>query len=88
MVGQRALWSVTAPGQLEVWLNAAAGHALVTGTVGTVSLTTSDEKRLAIPSSALVLDGGQGWVLVHDRSGNQRRHVFPGPPDGGWTSIV
>ncbi|QLD54075.1 efflux RND transporter periplasmic adaptor subunit [Paraburkholderia fungorum] len=88
VVVQRALWSVTAPGQLEVWLNAASGHALVTGTVGTVSLTTSDEKRLAIPSSALVLDGGQWWVLVHDRSGNHRRRVVPGLSDGGWTSIV
>lgn len=88
VVVQRTSWSVTAPGQLDVWLNAASGHALVAGTVGTVSLTTSDDKRLVIPSTALVLDGGQWWVLVHDRSGNQRRHVFPGPSDGGWTSIV
>lgn len=88
VVVQRASWSVTAPGQLEVWLNAAPGHALVTGTVGTVSLTTSDDKRLAIPSTALVLDGGQWWVLVRDKNGNHRRHVVPGLSDGGWTSIM
>src|SRR5258708_18741519 len=87
VVVQRVSWSVTAPGQLEVWLNAAPGHALVTGAVGTVSLTTSDDKRLAIPSTALVLDGGQWWVLVRDRSGSHRRRVIPGLSDGGWTSI-
>jgi len=88
VVVQRASWSVSAPGQLEVWLDAARGSALVTGTVGTVSLTTSEDKRLVIPSTALVLDSGQWWVLVHDRSGNQRRHVVPGAADGGWTSIM
>ncbi|TAL99035.1 MAG: HlyD family efflux transporter periplasmic adaptor subunit [Paraburkholderia sp.] len=88
VVVQRVSWSVTAPGQLEVWLNAAPGRALVTGTVGTVSLTTSDDKRLAIPSTALVLDGGQWWVLVRDKSGNHRRRVVPGLSDRGWTSIV
>lgn len=88
VVVQRATWSVAAPGQLEVWLNALPGRTLVAGTVGTVSLTTSGDKRLAIPSAALVLDGGQWWVLVHDKGGNHRRHVVPGPADGGWTSIV
>lgn len=87
VVVQRASWSVIAPGQLEVWLNPASARSLVAGTVGTVSLTVSDDKRLAIPSTALILEGGQWWVLVHDRSGNHRRRVGPGPSDAGWTSI-
>lgn len=87
VVVERVSWSVTTPGQLEVWLNAVQGTALVPGTVGTVSLTTSDDKRLAIPSTALILDAGQWWVLVRDRSGSRRRQVIPGLSDGGWTSI-
>jgi multidrug efflux pump subunit AcrA (membrane-fusion protein) len=84
---QRTSWSVTAPGQLEVWLDAVPAGSLVAGTVGTVSLTTSDDKLLAVPAAALILDGGQWWVLVHDKSGNHRRRVVPGLSDGGWTSI-
>ncbi|HEX7908393.1 MAG TPA: efflux RND transporter periplasmic adaptor subunit [Paraburkholderia sp.] len=84
---QRASWSVAAPGQLEVWLGAAPARNLVAGTVGTVTLTTSDDKRVAVPSAALILDGGKWWVLVHDKSGNQRRSVVPGQSAGGWTSI-
>ncbi|QCP52440.1 efflux RND transporter periplasmic adaptor subunit [Trinickia violacea] len=84
---QRTSWSVTAPGQLEVWLDAQPGHSLVAGTVGTVSLTASDDKRLAVPSAALILDGGQWWVLVRDKGGNHRRRVVPGPSEGGWTSV-
>ncbi|SOE66378.1 RND family efflux transporter, MFP subunit [Burkholderia sp. OK233] len=87
VVVQRMSLSVTTPGQLEVWLNAASGHSLVAASVGTVSLTASDDKRLAIPTTALVLDGGQWWVLVRDKSGSRRRQVTPGISDGGWTSI-
>ncbi|MGF6931211.1 cobalt-zinc-cadmium efflux system membrane fusion protein [Paraburkholderia sp. UCT70] len=87
VVVQRTSWSVTAPGQLEVWLNVAPGISLESGAVGTVSLSASDDKRLAIPSTSLILDGGEWWVLVHDKSGNHRRHVAPGLADGGWTSI-
>jgi multidrug efflux pump subunit AcrA (membrane-fusion protein) len=87
VVVEHVSWSVTTPGQLEVWLNAVKGTALLPGAVGTVSLTISDDKRLAIPSTAFILDAGQWWVLVRDRSGNRRRQVIPGLSDGGWTSI-
>lgn len=84
----RTSWNVAAPGQLEVWFNAAAGHVLSAGEVGTISLTVSGDKRLAIPSSALVLDAGQWWVLVCDKGGSSRRQVVPGLADGGWTAIM
>ncbi|MFM0509235.1 efflux RND transporter periplasmic adaptor subunit [Paraburkholderia sp. RL17-373-BIF-A] len=87
VVVQHVSRSITTPGQLEVWLDAASGPSLVAGSVGTVSLTASDDKRLAIPSTALILDGGQWWVLVRDKSGSRRQQVTPGISDGGWTSI-
>ncbi len=79
--------SLTTPGQVEVWLKAGPGYTLDPGAVGTVSLTTSEDKQVAVPSAALILDAGQWWVLVRDRSGSRRREVVPGLSDRGWTSI-
>lgn len=87
VVVQRVSRSLTAPGQVEVWLKAGPGYTLDPGAVGTVSLTTSDDRHVAIPSTALILDAGQWWVLVRDRSGSRRRKVVPGLSDGGWTSV-
>ncbi|SMG39689.1 membrane fusion protein, cobalt-zinc-cadmium efflux system [Paraburkholderia susongensis] len=87
VVVQRVSRSLTTPGQMEVWLKAGPGYTLDPGAVGTVSLTTSDDKQVAIPSGALILDAGQWWVLVRDRSGSRRRQVVPGLSDGGWTSV-
>lgn len=86
VVVQRTSLSTTMPGQTDVWLKTSDGHALPAGGVGTLSLTETTEK-LAVPSIALVLDGGQWWVLVHDSHGEHRRHVVPGPSDDGWTII-
>jgi len=90
VVVERASWSVPNPGQLEVWLSAVRGGSpgsLVSGAVGALTLSASDDRRLAIPTTALVLDGGEWWALVHDKTGNYRRHVVPGPASAGWTSI-
>ncbi|MEI5999788.1 efflux RND transporter periplasmic adaptor subunit [Paraburkholderia bengalensis] len=86
VVVQRTTLNVTMPGQTDVWLKTSDGHALPAGGVGTLSLTETTEK-LAVPSSALVLDGGQWWVLVHDSHGEHRRQVVPGPSEDGWTTI-
>jgi hypothetical protein len=87
VVIKRTSWSIATPGQLEVWLVPVQGGSLDFGAVGTVSLSASDDRQLAVPSTALVLDGGEWWVLVHDKAGNHRRRVAPGLADGGWTSI-
>jgi RND family efflux transporter MFP subunit len=87
VVVKRTSWSVPTPGQLEVWLSPVQGGSLDSGAVGTVSLSASDDRQLAVPSTALVLDSGEWWVLVHDNTGNHRRHVAPGLADAGWTSI-
>ncbi|MPW18942.1 efflux RND transporter periplasmic adaptor subunit [Paraburkholderia sp. CNPSo 3157] len=86
VVVQRIALSATMPGQTDVWLKTSDGHPLPAGGVGTLSLSASAEK-LAVPSSALVLDGGQWWVLVHDKRGEHRRQVVPGPSDNRWTTI-
>ncbi|MFM0197975.1 efflux RND transporter periplasmic adaptor subunit [Paraburkholderia strydomiana] len=87
VVVQRVSRSLTAPGQVEVWLKAGPGYTLDPGAVGNVSLVLSDDRQVAIPSTALILDAGQWWVLVRDRSGSRRRQVVPGLSDGGWTSV-
>jgi multidrug efflux pump subunit AcrA (membrane-fusion protein) len=87
VVVQRVAPSVASAGQTDVWLSPSPGSHVVAGAVGSVSLSVSEDSRLAVPSSALVLDGGQWWVLLHDKAGNQRRSVVPGPANGGWTSI-
>ena len=87
VVVKRTSWSLQTPGQLDVWLSPVQGGGLVSGAVGTLTLSASDDRRLAVPSSALVLDSGQWWVLVHDKAGNHRRRVAPGFADAGWTSI-
>lgn len=83
----RLSWNPSVAGQLEVWLVPAAGETLVSGTAGTVTFGRAQEKHPAVPSSSLILDGGQWWVLVRDAGGNHRRHVAPGPAEGGWTAI-
>ncbi len=87
LVVKRTSWSVTTPGQLEVWLSPVEGGSLESGSVGTISLSASNNRQLAVPSTALVLDGGEWWVLVHDKTGNHRRRVAPGLADRGWTSV-
>ena len=87
VVVQRVTPSVSSTGQMDVWLSYPPGSRVVAGSVGSVSLTVSEDKRLAVPTSALVLDGGRWWVLLHDKVGNQRRSVIPGPANAGWTSI-
>ncbi|MCC8392371.1 efflux RND transporter periplasmic adaptor subunit [Paraburkholderia sp. MMS20-SJTR3] len=87
VVVRRTSWSVATPGQLEVWLSPVEGSSPEPGSVGTISLSPPDERHLAVPSTALVLDGGEWWVLVHDKTGNHRRRVAPGLTDSGWTAI-
>lgn len=86
VVVQRTSPSATTPGQTDAWLKPSDGHALPAGAVGALSLVASTE-RLAVPTSALVLDRGQWWVLIHDPQGEHRRQVVPGSSDNGWTTI-
>jgi RND family efflux transporter MFP subunit len=80
-------WNPAVAGQLEVWLVQTNGEELMPGAIGTVTFGSTQDKHPAVPTSSLILDGGQWWVLVHDGGGNHRRHVAPGPAEGGWTVI-
>lgn len=84
---ERLAWNPATPGQLDVWMTPGDGEKLSPGAAGTAKFGTALGRQIVAPSSSLVLDGGQWWVLVHDKSGNHRRHVLPGAAEQGWTVI-
>ncbi|MGA7801920.1 MAG: hypothetical protein WCC36_14025, partial [Gammaproteobacteria bacterium] len=57
------------------------------GESGTVTLEGASRTLVAVPTEALILDGGRWWVLVHTGGGNHRQVVVPGPSRGEWTTI-
>lgn len=57
------------------------------GEAGTVRLRGVAQKAVMIPTSALILDQGRWWVLVHEQGKDQRRQVTPGVQRGDWTVI-
>lgn len=59
----------------------------ISGTWGKVELNGPVESTLSVPSSALILDQGHWWVLVHTPSGNKPRQVIPGAAHGWSTTI-
>lgn len=58
------------------------------GEAGTVTLEGAKRTFLAVPTRALVLDGGRWWVLVHAPKGYRRQAVVPGPSYGTSTLIA
>ncbi|WP_329742187.1 efflux RND transporter periplasmic adaptor subunit [Dyella sp. A6] len=60
----------------------------IDGQSGTVSVDGPPAQGVAIPTSALVLDRGRWWVVLHTSSGNTPRQVIPGPAQGWHTWIV
>lgn len=61
------------------WLN---------GQWGAVTLEGPLRHMVAVPTTALILDRGHWWVLVHTPQGDKPQQVIPGPTRGWQTWIV
>jgi len=60
----------------------------VNGRWGTLTLDGPSQRMVAVPTSALILDRGKWWVLVHTKQGNHPQRVVPGPTQGWRTWIA
>lgn len=60
----------------------------VNGQWGTVTLDGPAQQMIPIPSSALILDRGHWWVLLHTPQGDKPQQVMPGPTQGWQTWIT
>ena len=58
------------------------------GQWGTVTLEGPSRRMVAVPTTALLLDRGNWWVLVHTPQGDKPRQVVPGPTQGWQTWLT
>lgn len=58
------------------------------GETGTLRLEGRPRMRILVPTRALILDGGQWWVLLSTSGGEIRRAVTPGSRYGDRTVIL
>lgn len=86
----RSIAAILGPGSGRAagMLPVGAAPAWLSGESGTVTLTGPARHLAAVPTRALVLDGGRWWVLVHTAKGDRRQAVVPGPSRGEWTAIT
>lgn len=59
----------------------------VNGTWGRLVITGKTKPMASIPTSALILDRGKWWVLLHTPHGDIPREVIPGPAHG-WSTVI
>ncbi|MGA8008615.1 MAG: efflux RND transporter periplasmic adaptor subunit [Thiomonas sp.] len=57
------------------------------GQWGTVTLEGPTRSMVVVPTTALILDRGRWWVLVHTSRGDAPRQVVPGPVRG-WNTWI
>jgi RND family efflux transporter MFP subunit len=57
------------------------------GEWGNVVLDGPTEQAIPVPTTALILDRGKWWVLVHTSTGDRPQQVAPGPTRG-WRTWV
>ncbi|MBW4049548.1 MAG: efflux RND transporter periplasmic adaptor subunit [Proteobacteria bacterium] len=65
-----------------------ASAAWMAGEWGTLSIAGPPRHMVAVPTSALILDRGRWWVLVHTSQGDKPQQVVPGPAHGWETAIA
>lgn len=59
----------------------------LSGESGTVMLDLPQQKLVAVPTRALVLNQGKWWVMVHTDKGDRPQQVVPGPARG-WNTFL
>jgi RND family efflux transporter MFP subunit len=59
----------------------------LSGAYGTLELEGPEERLVAVPTRALILDQGRWWVLVHAAEGDKPVEVIPGPARG-WRTLL
>jgi RND family efflux transporter MFP subunit len=81
--------SLRKDGGLTAFFEADASEPSWTGgESGEVVVTGESRAAVTVPSSALILDQGRWWVLVHSADGLRRQAVEPGPSRGLQTLIL
>jgi RND family efflux transporter MFP subunit len=61
--------------------------AWLSGEAGTVTLNLPQQKLIAVPTRALILNQGKWWVMVRSARGAHPRQVVPGPVQG-WNTFI
>ncbi|MHB1022040.1 MAG: efflux RND transporter periplasmic adaptor subunit [Acidobacteriaceae bacterium] len=74
-------------GESIAMLPAKPGNEWRSGEFGTVTLHASPRMLVAVPTSALILDQGKWWVMVHTPHGDHPQLVVPGPSHG-WQTFL
>ena len=69
-------------------LSPVASTSWVNGQWGALVLQGPSQVMVVVPTTALILDRGTWWVLIHTAQGNKPQKVVPGPTRGWETSIV
>lgn len=57
------------------------------GEFGNVTLNSRQNRMVAVPTRALILDQGKWWVMVHTPKGDRPQAVEPGPTQG-WQTFI
>ncbi len=80
--------NLTAGGAESVSLCPLHGTAAwINGESGEVTLDLPEQKLVAVPTRALILNQGKWWVLLHTAKGNRAQEVVPGPTQG-WNTFI
>ncbi|OIQ74761.1 hypothetical protein GALL_435820 [mine drainage metagenome] len=82
--------AVAADGGVPIGLLPAGGGApprWISGQWGRLTVSEPTRPMVMVPTSALILDRGRWWVLLHTPRGDTPQAVVPGPARGWQTAI-